>query len=427
MLRKLRELQSQGRRIRVGVIGCGAMGIGVAWQVARTPGMQVIFLGDISEEILTAAIKATGLRQVRVENAAAPPTVGEGEVLTTTDSLTLLRNVKIDALVECTNVIYEAALYCLAAIAQKAHVVLMNGELDLVFGTLLAHEARKQGVIVTSDAGDQHGVLATMSDEIQLWGFRIVQAGNMKGFLNRHATSATQADIAAKLRLSVVQCVSYTDGTKMNIEQALIGNYLGLSPFLPGMEGPACTDVREVMERFDFDKYGEQGRVDYIVGVPWPGGGVYVVGYCDNARQDFLLKYYKVTSRRPYYLFFRPYHLCHVETPRAIAQVCLEARPVICPPEKKRNDVYAFAKQNLSAGQVIHHAIGGDEVYGMIDSCERAEAHAGVPVYLLEPIAGACAHLKVPKKKDEALSLSDLDIPTTPFHDLLKRQAALKG
>ena len=47
MIRKLRELQAQGRRIRVGVIGCGAMGTGVAWQIARTPGMEVAFLGDI--------------------------------------------------------------------------------------------------------------------------------------------------------------------------------------------------------------------------------------------------------------------------------------------------------------------------------------------------------------------------------------------
>jgi predicted homoserine dehydrogenase-like protein len=430
MLRKLRDLQAEGRRIRVGVIGCGAMGIGVAWQVARTPGMEVVFLGDIHENILEKSARASGLRQVRVENPERPPSRSEGEVLTTTNALGLLKTVKIDVLVECTNVIYEAAHYCLAAIEQKAHVVLMNAEVDLVFGTLLAHEARRQGVVVTSDAGDQHGVLATMSDEIQLWGFRIVQAGNMKGFLNRYATAKTAQEWADRQKGSVVQTVSYTDGTKMNIEQALIGNYLGLTPFQPGMEGPACKDLREVLQKFDFDKYGDQGRVDYTVGIPWPGGGVYIVGHCDDDQQDFLLNYYKVTSRRPYYLFFRPYHLCHVETPRAIAQAYFENRPVICPPlGRKTNDVYAYAKQDLPAGQVIHYAIGGDEIYGLVDACANAESHDAVPLSLVEPISDEAgihrARLKVAKRKDDRLSLADVDIPDTAYHQLLKRQAAL--
>ncbi len=426
MIRKLRELQTKGQRIRVGVIGCGAMGIGVAWQVARTPGMEVVFLGDISEAVLERAAKQTGMTQVRVTDAANPPARGEGEVLTTTDSLTLLKNVKIDALVECTNVIYEAAQYCLAGIEQGAHIVLMNAEVDLVFGTLLAHEAKKKGVCITSDAGDQHGVLATMADEIQLWGFRIVQAGNMKGFLYRYADEAHAKPWAEKQKGSVLQTVSYTDGSKMNVEQALIGNYLGLTPIKPGMEGPKCTDLREVLDKFDFSKYGDQGRVDYTEGVPWPGGGVYIVGYCDDDQQDFLLNYYKVTAKRPYYLFFRPYHLCHVETPRAIAQCYFDQRPVIAPPlGRKLNDVYAYAKKDLEAGTTIQHAIGGDEVYSIINATALAEADDNVPFYYLEHIGGQHSKLKVAKKKDEPLRFADLDIPNTPFHELLRRQDAL--
>jgi predicted homoserine dehydrogenase-like protein len=402
------------------------MGIGVAWQVARTPGMEVVFLGDISEEVLARAAKATGLNQVRVENADSPPERQPGEVLTTTNSLALLKHTKIDALVECTNVIHEAAEYCLAAIAQKAHVVLMNAEVDLVFGTLLAHEAKKQDVCVTSDAGDQHGVLATMADEIQLWGFRIVQVGNMKGFLNRHADAAYAKPWAEKQKGSLIQTVSYTDGTKMNIEQAVIGNYLGLTPIKPGMEGPQCKDLREVLDSFDFSQYGEQGRIDYTEGVPWPGGGVYIVGHCDDDQQDFLLNYYKVTAKRPYYLFFRPYHLCHVETPRAIAQLYFDQRPVICPPlGRKLNDVYTYAKKDLVAGEIILHAIGGDEVYGLVDAAANAEPHDAVPVWLLEPIQGQCAIVNRAYAKDERLRLSDLTIPDTAYHRLLARQATV--
>lgn len=427
MIRKLKALAAAGRSIKVGVIGCGAMGSGVAWQVARTPGMEVVFLGDLKPEALSATAKLTGSREVPVENPAAPPRRQAGEVLTTTDPLALLANVEIDALVECTNSIHEAFHFCRAAIARKAHVVLMNAEVDLVFGPLLAHEARKQGVVVTSDAGDQHGVLATMADEIQLWGFRIVQAGNMKGFLYRHADADHARPWAEKQKGSVIQTVSYTDGSKMNIEQALIGNYLGLTPLKPGMEGPKITDIRDVLDAFDFGKYGDQGRVDYTEGVAWPGGGVYIVGHCDDDRQDFLLNYYKVTAKRPYYLFFRPYHLCHVETPRAIAQCYFDGRAVIEPPVSRLNNVFAYAKKDLRPGDSIHHAIGGDEVYALVDESARALADDHVPVYLLEPIGGQTATLKRAVAKDQPLRMADLEIPSTPYHDLLRQQAELTG
>jgi len=47
----------------------------------------------------------------------------------------------------------------------------MNAEVDLVFGPQLQALAKENNVVVTSDAGDQHGVLATMIDEIKLWGY----------------------------------------------------------------------------------------------------------------------------------------------------------------------------------------------------------------------------------------------------------------
>ena len=44
----------------------------------------------------------------------------------------------------------------------------MNAEVDIVLGYLLRNAALKQNVIVTSDAGDQHGVLARMIEEIEM-------------------------------------------------------------------------------------------------------------------------------------------------------------------------------------------------------------------------------------------------------------------
>lgn len=407
------------------------MGTGVALQVSRAPGMEVVFVSDIVEEALVRGVKYTGRRGLDVTDVTNVPAKADDEVYVVRDTLGFLQadnGVAIDAIVECTNTIGIAGEYALAAIARNAHVILMNAEVDLALGKLLVHESKKKGVIVTSDAGDQHGVLATMIDEIELWGFRIVQAGNMKGFHNKYGDAAGALPWAEKQRLSVVQTVSYTDGTKMNIEQALIGNYAGLTPLLPGMQGPKIKDLREVLDAFDFDSYGTEGRVDYTVGVPWPGGGVYVVGYCDDDLQKFYLNYYKVSSKGNYHLFFRPYHLCHLETPRAIAQAYFDGRAVIQPFRHELNDVFAYAKKDLEAGTQIEHGIGGDEFYGLVDTFERAGPE-GVPVCSLEcegegPDAKMVV-LRVAYKKDEPIRLSDLHFPDTSLSRLRKAQAAL--
>ena len=407
------------------------MGTGVALQVSRAPGMEVVFVSDILDGALARGVAATGKTGVEVTDVTRVPAKSDSEVYVVRDTLGFLEadnGVAVDAVVESTNTIAIGGQFCLAALARKAHVILMNAEVDLALGRLLVHEAKKHGVIVTSDAGDQHGVLATMIDEIQLWGFRIVQAGNMKGFLNRYGNAAEARYWAEKQRLSVVQTVSYTDGTKMNIEQALIGNYCGLTPLIPGMEGPVITDVREVLEAFDFDKYGSQGRVDYTVGVPWPGGGVYVVGFCDDELQKFYLNYYKVTSKGNYHLFFRPYHLCHLETPRAIAQAYFDRRAVIEPARHWINDVFAYAKRDLPAGTRIEHGIGGDECYGLVDSVAHA-GPAGVPIYALESEGhgedAKVAVLRRAYQKDEAIRLGDVEIPDTGLSRLRQAQAAL--
>ncbi len=445
MLARLKELESTGRKIRVGIVGCGAMGNGVAWQTARTPGMEVVFLGDISDAALATGLAATEKQGISWDGTGPLPARTPGaEIYLTKNTQALLDHpdLQIDALVECTNTIAIAGRYCLAAIAKNAHVILMNAEVDLALGSLLAHEAQKQGVVVTSDAGDQHGVLATMIEEISLWGFRIVQAGNIKGYLERHATAAAKQEIADNLKLSVVQCVAYTDGTKLNVEMAIIGNGANLTPLQPGMQGHEFgsqkKDIKEAMNLFDFDAYGTQGRIDYVINAE-PGGGVYVVGHQKDPGQHFLLGYYKVNaipSKQPdggwYYLFYRPYHLCTLESTRAIAQAYFDQKPVLCPPTHLLNDVYAYAKQDLPAGTTIEHGIGGDEVYGLVETCADATTRGGgIPVCWLES-AGHGPHAKKATltrayQKDEPIRLADIQFPDTDLRALLKMQDTIRA
>lgn len=423
MLKQLR--QREDNPLRIGLVGAGAMGRGIAWQISTTIGMVLGFIADIDLNAARKTADLIGLEAVEY-NGTSIPELTDKQVLITTDALELLKrndDLKLDAFVEASNAIAAAAEYCLAAIGGGMHVILMNAEVDLVYGPLLNAEASKKGVIVTSDAGDQHGVIMTMIDEIEMWGFDIVQAGNIKGFLDRYATPESIRYEAEKRNLSAVQCCAYTDGTKLNVEMALISNATGLIPFVDGMEGPACKEVGEVMGLFDFDAYGGQGRVDYILGAE-PGGGVYVVGRCDAEFQQPYLQYYKLGDG-PYYLFSRPYHLCHLETTRAIAKACLNHQPILVPEHGQVADVYAYAKTDLKAGQEVEHSIGGAECYGLIRTCESAKADGHLPIAFLEGEPGKLPKLKRDIAKDGALKFDDVEFPDILLHRLLQRQAEL--
>ena len=408
MLQELKQREKDGSPIQVGLIGAGAMGLGIAYQVGKTPGMQLSFVADLDPKA--------------AEQAAA---LAGGSTRALTDGMAALQDPAIpcDVFVESTNAISAAFDYCMAAIERNAHCILMNAEVDAIFGFLLREEARKQGVVVTSDAGDQHGVLARMMEEIEMWDFEIIQAGNMKGFLDRHQTLEGIADIARKLNLSVEQCLAYTDGSKLNIEMSIIANEYGLTPFKPGMEGPRADKVQQVLDLFDFDAYQGQGRIDYILGASEHPSGVYVVGRCDSEFQQDLLNYYKVTNQHPYYVFLRPYHLCHLETPRAIALAALYGKAVCNLRAGRVTDTFAFAKKNLATGESVQHAIGGDQVYGLVEATADADPADHVPQGLLH-IEGQPdrATIKRTVEKDVPLSWDDVDIPANPMTDLWERQ-----
>ncbi len=98
--------------IKVGLVGAGCMGRGIAFQVNSTPGMSLSWVADLDPAAAS-------------ETAALAPGAQHH-----TDCHHLLKNDPIDVFVEATNSIGPAAEYCLAAIHSGAHCVLMNAEVD---------------------------------------------------------------------------------------------------------------------------------------------------------------------------------------------------------------------------------------------------------------------------------------------------------
>ena len=221
------------------------MGQGLALQIGMTPGMRLVAAIDLD---LPRAERAARLHGQPWKRASSEAEVGRaldgGETLVVEDARAVLARGRdaVDVLIESTNTVGAAARMVQAASRRGVDTVLMNAEVDSLLGPLLRRIATDSGAIVTSDAGDQHGVLMRMIDEIRLWGFTIVMAGNIKGFLDRYATPVSIAEEARKRNLNPVQCTSYTDGTKLNVEMALVANRTRTpSPARRGMLGPTAV------------------------------------------------------------------------------------------------------------------------------------------------------------------------------------------
>ena len=410
------RLRALRKPIRVGIIGSGSMGRGLVHQCAVTPGVACVALADVELERALAAVVAIGGEPAVVRTAQAlDDAVARGAVGVTTDGSLVAECAAADVLVESSNAIGPAARFALTALETGKDLVLMNSEIDLIFGPHLMRLAHARGLAYTSCDGDQHGVLKRLLDELELWGFELVMAGNIKGFLDRYANPTTIVPEADKRHLGYKMCTAYTDGTKLSIEMALLANAVGLRVTTPGMEGPCATHVSQAPALYDLAQLRRDGPVaDYILGAE-PGGGVFAVGYCDDPYQRDMMAYYKM-GPGPFYVFYRPYHLCHVEAVRCIAEAHLNRLPLLEPRHGFRTNVYAYAKRDLRAGERLD-GIGGYTCYGMIDNCEGG-AHGGLPICLTEDVT-----LTRDIVRDRPILLSDVAYDEDSFEVSLFRRA----
>jgi predicted homoserine dehydrogenase-like protein len=402
----LRKLFSRAEPIRIGLVGMGAMGKGLLHQCRMTPGMECVVMADVTPERAIACAEMEGL-PYKVANTAAEveDAIRGGFMAICGDGELVAGCAPAEVLVEASSAIGPAGRYAERALQTGKHAVMMNAEADLIFGPYLMNLAHRQGLVYTSCDGDQHGVILRLVNELELWGFELVMAGNIKGFLDRYSDPTKIIPEADKRNLDYKMATAYTDGTKLNIEMALVANALSLRTRTPGMTGPVARDVEEVFGLFDFASIRAEGNacVDYIVGAT-PRGGVYAVGFCEHPYQRSMMEYYKMGAG-PFYLFYRPYHLCHVEAMDCIVQAVMEGCSLVEPVYGFQTNVFAYAKRDLKAGEKLD-GIGGYACYGLIDNCDGG--HLGLPICLAEDIV-----LRQDIARDSPILLSDVELPAS--------------
>ncbi len=432
--RALQARAEAGNPVKVGMIGAGFMGRGIANQIINSvPGMELVAIFNRNLEAAKRAYTEAGIESVQeVTNVTQlEDAIARGAYAVTDDAMLLCRAQGLDALIEVTGAVEFGAQVVMEAIANHKHVVMMNAELDGTIGCILKVYADKAGVILTACDGDQPGVQANLYRFVKSIGLTPLLCGNIKGLQDPYRNPTTQEAFARQWKQKAHMVTSFADGTKISFEQAIVANATGMTIAKRGMIGYDFNRHKEeLIEQFNLNYTGhvdditkmydvEQlkalgGIVDYVVGVK-PGPGVFVFATHDDPKQQHYLNLYKL-GEGPLYSFYTPYHLCHFEVPISVARVVLCQDSVLSPLGAPQVDVVTTAKIDLKAGETLD-GIGYYMTYGQCERSDITREQKLLPMGLAE----GC-RLKRDIPKDQVLTYDDVELPTGRLCDRLRAE-----
>jgi predicted homoserine dehydrogenase-like protein len=402
----LRECETNGKPIRVGMVGAGATGRAIALQLGTpAPGIRLAAIANRTPAHGERAFREAGVREWRRAGSAreAEAAIARGFPVLTDDPSVLTACGAIDILVEVTGTVEAAAHVVLEAFDHGKPVVLVNAELDSLLGPILKVKADRAGVVVTHTDGDEPGVAMSLFRYLKSLGLHPVAAGNIKGMVDYYRTPETQRAFAEKHDQDARKVTSFADATKLSMETTVLANATGFHAGRRGMYGPACGYVRELAHLLPPDQMLSTGLVDYAVGAA-PHTGAFVIVHEESPLKKVQLAYYKLGDG-PFYVFYTPYHLPHIQIVSTIGRAVIHRDPTVAPIAGPVCEVVAIAKRDLKAGERLD-GVGGFCAYGLIDNTATARATTALPIALSE----GCV-LRRDVSKDDMLSLDDVEEP----------------
>jgi predicted homoserine dehydrogenase-like protein len=406
--RLLDRQATTGRPVRIGLVGAGQMGRGFVAQVRRIAGMEVVAVADLDLQRATGALKSAGVENVATgdDHDELSGLVADGRTVAVTDPA-LLTALPVDMVIDATGVPEIGAQIALQGLLAGRHVGLLNVETDITVGWVLSRIAQRAGLVYTLCRGDEPAEALKLVEFARDLAFDVVCAGKGKNNPMRpHDTPADLAAEAAAKKMNPKMLASFVDGSKAMIEMAALANAADLGVSKRGMNGYETT-VPQLHEVFrpaaDGGILDRSGVVDFATGPVAPG--VFVIARSDEPTVVEEMDYLGMGAG-PYYSFYRPYHLASIEAPLSIPPAVLDGQSDIAP-RAWRAEVAAGTKRPLKAGETID-GIGGNCVYGMIDSAEAAREERLVPLGLL-----AGARLTRDVDVDHLLTYDDVEVDTS--------------
>jgi len=302
-----------------------------------------------------------------------------------------------DVVVECTGDVVYATEIISQVMSEAIPVITMDTELQVTTGSYFARRG-----FITEAEGDQPGSLAALRENVVQMGFKPLVYGNIKGFLNLTPTLSNMKYWARKQHISLDKVTSFTDGSKLQIEQALVANGLDAGIAVPGLTGIATDDLNSgaaiLAKRAIEIGYPIS---DYILSTRLPPG-VFIAAEHEERQKEYL-KYYKL-GNGPFYVLLQTFHLCHLEIAKTIRRVINGGGILINNGENPTISVAAVAKKRLNPGDKIKKGIGSFAVRG--SAVRIAENRGHLPIGLLND-----AIITRRVEAGELLSFNDVEIP----------------
>jgi predicted homoserine dehydrogenase-like protein len=364
-------------KIDVGVIGTGFVARHFTYELERRPGYRL----------------AKVLTRRPLDRC---PDFPRADALT--DSLDALIAAS-DVVFECTGDAFYAARTLPRVLDAGRPVVTLNAEFHATIGSQFVGRG-----LLSEAEGDQPGCLAALAEDAVVTGFTPLVYCNMKAFLNRNPSPEEMRYWAERQDYSVEMVTSFTDGTKVQIEQCLVANGLGAGIAKEDLIGLETCDLKVAAAELGAaaDRLGHPIS-EYILDRGLQHG-VFIIARHDP-RQATPLRNFKLGDG-PYYILIKDYCLVHLEVFKTLERVLRERRPLLNNGARPRVSVASVAKRELRPGKMIERGCGSFEVRG---SCVNiAERPGHVPICL-------ASRMRVRRRVEpgQILTMDDVELPET--------------
>lgn len=399
---KLAARATEGRPLRVGLIGAGKFGTMYLAQVPRTPGVHIMGIADLAPAGARINLERAGWNPERYGAPSLDAALAQGTTHLSDDWEALVRHAALDIVIECTGNPIAAVEHCLATFRHGKHVVNVTVEADALCGPLLARRAAEAGVVYSLAYGDQPALICDLVDWARAAGFPVVAAGRGHKWLPHFAQSTPEtvwgyygltAEAARVGGLNPKMFNSFLDGSKPAIECTAVCNATGLVAPPDGLTYPPASidDIASVCRPIaEGGVLHGKGQIEVISSLARDGSaipydirfGVFVVieGETEYIRNCFKEYMVRTDPSGRYACIYKRWHLIGLELGISVAAVGLRGEATgaaVC----FNADAVATAKRDLKAGEVLDGE-GGYTVWGKLLPAQKSTGLGGLPLGL---------------------------------------------
>jgi predicted homoserine dehydrogenase-like protein len=302
-----------------------------------------------------------------------------------------------DVVFECTGDPFYAATTVGAVLDAGIPVVTMNSEFHSTIGSHFVQRG-----LLSEAEGDQPGSLAALYEDAVALGFTPLVCANMKAFLNLNPTPEEMDYWAKRQNYSLEMVTSFTDGTKVQIEQCLVANGLGMDIAQEGLIGLPTKDLEIAAAELGgvAEKLGAPIS-DFILDRSLPHG-VFIIARHDEG-QVIPLRNFKMGDG-PYYVLVKQYCLAHLEVFKTIERVICDRRPLLNNSAEPRISVASVAKRELKPGDTISRGCGSFDLRGICVRINERPDH--LPICLASDV-----RIRQHVEPGQIVTMDDVELP----------------